>query len=118
MVGIWPVGLPLALLPLWQIVQFSPLLPEIFTLLWLNEVGTHQAVEWQVSQPLPPTGMCLAVTPLALTPLWQSAHFLAPIWTGVCANDVGVQPDWVWQTLHCSVVWICSVGLPVAVLLL
>ena len=44
-VGTWPEGLPLAVLPLWQVEQVP-----VATPVWLNVAGVHALVLWQVSQ--------------------------------------------------------------------
>jgi hypothetical protein len=40
----WPVGLPLALVPLWQEAQVPATTP-----VWLNVAGSQAVVRWQLS---------------------------------------------------------------------
>jgi hypothetical protein len=62
-VGMWPLGLPLAVEPLWQVVQVPAATP-----LWLKVAGVHAVVLWQVSHDavvgMWPEGLPLAVLPL------------------------------------------------------
>ena len=59
----WLVGLPVAVVPLWQVEQVPGATP-----VWLNVAGDHALVLWQVSQALE-VGMCVAGLPLAILPL-------------------------------------------------
>ena len=64
----WLVGLPIALVPLWQEAQVPATTP-----VWLKVAGSQAVVRWQVSQDAVVT-IWLAVLPLALVPLWQEAQ--------------------------------------------
>jgi hypothetical protein len=63
-------GLPVAVLPLWQLLQ-PPL-----TELWSKRTLDQLLVMWQVSQVLL-DGMWLPGLPVAVEPLWQAKH--APV---------------------------------------
>ena len=64
-VGMCPLGLPLAVLPLWQVEQVPGA-----TELWLKVAGSQALVLWQESQEAV-VGMCPLGLPLAVEPLWQ-----------------------------------------------
>ena len=66
--AIWVAFLPVAVTPLWQLVQ----LPGA-TVPWSNTAVVQVLVEWQSSQVLP-LGRWFAGLPLALLPLWQVAQ--------------------------------------------
>ena len=67
LVSKWVLVLPVAVVPLWQLMQ----LLETVTLTW-NLAGSQVLVPllWQVSQ-LADVVTWLAVLPLAIVPLWQ-----------------------------------------------
>ena len=65
MVGTCAAGLPLAVVPLWQVTHVPAA-----TLVWLNVAGFQPVVRWQVSQPCV-VGTCAAGLPLAVDPLWH-----------------------------------------------
>ena len=67
-VGICVDGLPVAVLPLWQVEQ----LPAV-TVLWSKLAGSQAVVRWQLSQ-LCVVGTCVAGLPVAVLPLWQVAQ--------------------------------------------
>ena len=68
MVTKWLVGLPLALVPLWQEAQVPATTP-----VWLKVAGSQAVVRWQVSQEAEVTTW-FVVLPFALVPLWQEAQ--------------------------------------------
>ena len=59
------LGLPLAVLPLWQVEQVPAAMP-----LWLKVAGVHAVVRWHTSHCWL-VGRWLAGLPLAVLPLWQ-----------------------------------------------
>ena len=64
----WPVFLPVALTPLWQLKQL-PVTPS-----WLNPVAGFQAtVLWHMLHS-DVVATCVAGLPVALTLLWQLEH--------------------------------------------
>lgn len=64
----WPLPLPGAVEPLWQLAQVP------VTAAWLTLVaGDHAATAWQLSQ-LVVVVMCEGDRPIALVPLWQLAQ--------------------------------------------
>ena len=67
-VGTWFDGLPLAVVPLWQVAQEPGATP-----VWLNVAGVQAVVRWQASQ-LCAVGTWLVGLPFAVVPLWQVAH--------------------------------------------
>ena len=67
-VGIWIAGLPVAVLPLWQVAQVPGATPP-----WLKAAGFQATVLWQVSQDAV-VGMCAPGLPVAVLPLWQLAQ--------------------------------------------
>lgn len=62
------VGLPVLMVPLWQVAH-----DEVVTMLCANVEGTHAVVRWQLSHAAV-VGMCLVDLPVALVPLWQVLH--------------------------------------------
>ena len=62
-VGRWFDGLPVAVVPLWQVAQLPAVTP-----LWLNVAGSHAVVRWQASQDCV-VGIWFAGLPVALVPL-------------------------------------------------
>jgi len=62
-VGMWPPGLPVAVVPLWQVEQVPGATP-----VWLKVAGVQAVVLWQVSQAavvgMWPVGLPVAVVPL------------------------------------------------------
>ncbi|MDD4881699.1 MAG: hypothetical protein PHX10_08995, partial [Gallionellaceae bacterium] len=79
----WPPGLPVALLPLWQV----PHVPAA-TALWENVAGVQAVVRWQLSHEAV-VETWLPGLPVALLPLWQVAQ--VPGVTEVCENVAGTQ---------------------------
>ena len=79
------VGLPVAVVPLWQVEQVPGATP-----VWLKVAGVQPVVRWQVSQ-VCVVGMWLVGLPVAVVPLWQVAQVpgATPVWLKVA----GVQPD-------------------------
>jgi len=75
----WPVDLPVALVPLWQLAQLPGATP-----VWLKVAGSHAVVRWQVSQDAV-VMMWVAGLPFALVPLWQVAQVpgATPAWLKV-----------------------------------
>ena len=66
--GIWLAGLPVAIVPLWQL-KHSPT-----TWAWSTRVAGFQApVAWQLSQ-LSVVLIWFAGLPVAIVPLWQLAQ--------------------------------------------
>jgi len=62
-VGIWPLGLPVAIVPLWQVEQVPGATP-----VWLKVAGVQALVLWQVSHAAV-VGRCVADLPVAVVPL-------------------------------------------------
>jgi hypothetical protein len=58
-------GLPVAVVPLWQVVQVPGATP-----VWLKLVGVHAVVRWQLSQEAV-VRICPFGLPVAVVPLWQ-----------------------------------------------
>lgn len=67
LVGRWPAGFPVAVLPLWQVAQ------PVETLGWRKSTFDQLAALWHVAQSAC-TGMCEADLPCAIAPLWQVMH--------------------------------------------
>lgn len=97
--GMCVAGLPLAVLPLWQVSQVP--VPTALAAEWANTTVNQLAVDlWQLSQPLT---MVLWVVllgrrcPGAYVPMWQVWHWL-PTDTLLCrrAGVQAVKPD-LWQ---------------------
>ena len=112
-VGRWPVVLPLAWVPLWQVAHVPGTTP-----VCAKFVGFHAVVVWQVSHDCA-VGMCVAGLASALAntyvPPWQVAQLPAatgPVvsrWLIVAgANAVNT----LWHVSHCAVVGMWFVGLP------
>jgi len=106
------VGLPVALVPLWQVAQVPAAMP-----VWLNVAGFHAVVRWQLSH-CAEVVMCVAdfTSMLANVPPWQLMHVPAaiPAWPKVGGTGSQAVVD-VWQLSHAAVVGTCrAVGLPVA----
>ena len=59
----WLVGLPVALLPLWQVAHEPGAIP-----VWVKFAGFHAEVRWQASQDCV-VATCLVDLPVALLPL-------------------------------------------------
>ncbi|MFH1819752.1 MAG: hypothetical protein ABIK08_08870 [Pseudomonadota bacterium] len=63
MVGTWVVGLPVAVVPLWQVEQVPGAMP-----VWLKVAGVQALVLWQVSHDavvgMWAEGLLVAVVPL------------------------------------------------------
>jgi len=83
-VGVCPEFLPLALAPLWQVLQVPGA-----TLLWLKVAGDHALVRWQVSQ-------------LAAVGIWFTALMDAPIrlpetWQELQSRGVPLKTPCAWQ---------------------
>ena len=65
LVWMWLAFLPVAIAPLWQLLQGW------VTELWSNPAPSHVLVErWQVSHS-PFVAICVADLPVAIVPLWQ-----------------------------------------------
>jgi hypothetical protein len=62
------VGLPVAVVPLWQVAQEPGPTPA-----WLNMAGVQALVLWQLSQAAV-VAICVLGLPLAILPLWQVAQ--------------------------------------------
>ena len=78
-------GLPVAVVPLWQVAQVPGAMP-----VWLKVAGVQADVLWQVSQDAV-VGMWVVGLPVAVVPLWQVEHVpgATPVWLKVA----GVQAD-------------------------
>ena len=81
----WLALLPVALVPLWQLVQ---VVAEV-NVLWSALAPVHVVLDlWQLSQ-LAVVDRCDAVLPVAIVPLWQLEH---PVLTATLTwNLAGVQ---------------------------
>ena len=106
------VGLPVALVPLWQVAQVPAAIPA-----WLNVAGFHAVVRWHESH-CAVVVMCVAVftSMLANVPPWQLMQLPAaiPAWPNVAGTGSHVLVD-LWHESHAAVVGTCAVvGLPVA----
>ena len=79
MVGRWFDGLPVAVLPLWQLEQVPGT-----TLAWLKVAGSQAVVRWHWSQ-LAVVGRWFDGLPVAVLPLWQLEQVPAatPEWLNV-----------------------------------
>ena len=60
LVGMWPEGFPVAMLPLWQVEQVPGVPPD-----WLNVAGIQPVVRWHESQ-LWLVGTCPEGFPVAM----------------------------------------------------
>ena len=100
------VGLPLAVVPLWQLAQLL-VMPVWLILAPANEV----VLLWQVSQAAVVT-MWVVGLPLAVVPLWQLAQ---PGDAGVIILAPANEAVLLWQVSQAAVVTMCVVGLPLAV---
>lgn len=67
LVAMWVAGLPVAVVPLWQLKQVP------VTLLWSKLATVQLEVLWQVSQEAL-VAMWVAGLPVAVVPLWQLAQ--------------------------------------------
>ena len=67
-VGRCVVGLPVAVVPLWQVAQVPGATP-----VWLKVAGVQALVLWQVSHDAV-VGMWVVGLPVAVVPLWQVAQ--------------------------------------------
>jgi hypothetical protein len=78
-VGMCPAGLPLAVVPLWQVAQVPGATPA-----WVNVAGVHAVVLWQVSHDAV-VGMWPPGLPVAVVPLWQVEQVpgATPAWVKV-----------------------------------
>ena len=78
-VGMCPPGLPVAVVPLWQVEQVPGATP-----VWLKVAGVQAVVLWHVSQDWV-VGMCPPGLPVAVVPLWQVAQVpgAIPVWLKV-----------------------------------
>ena len=84
----WDVGLPVAVVPLWQVEQLPVMLA------WSKRAGVHAVVEWQSAQVFA-LWMWFAGFPVAVVPLWQVKHAaVTPEWS----KRAGVQATVVWQS--------------------
>ena len=100
-------GLPVAVVPLWQLAQVP------ITSLWLTvRAGAQAVVRWQSSHKLL-VAMWVAFLPGALVPLWHDAQLaLMPLWL----NVAGVHAVVPWQLPQSAVVAMWVAGLPLALL--
>src|SRR6185369_9273465 len=109
---VWPlctavVGLMLA----WQVAHWLV----TASCVWFQRLGFHAVVLWQAMQFVVPTGMWVALLPVAPLPLWQLAQLVAavkPLWSTLAPNQLVVD---LWQFSH--TVWpLCTavVGLMLA----
>ena len=64
-------GLPVALVPLWQVAQLPAVTPA-----WLNVAGSQAVVRWQASHDCV-VAMWFDGLPWAVVPLWQVAQLPA-----------------------------------------
>ena len=102
-----PVGWPVEVVPLWQLLHVPGATPE-----WSNPAGVHAFVVWQTWQSLP-LAMWFVLLPMARLPLWQVKQpSTMPVWSIVA----GVQPFGVWHVSQVLPVGMWFVLLPVAVL--
>jgi hypothetical protein len=66
--------------PLWQDAHCA-----VTTVcVWFQELGFQALTLWQLKQLVRPTGMCVALLPVAVLPLWQEAQLvlaLKPLWS-------------------------------------
>ena len=62
------VGLPVAVVPLWQVEHVPGAMP-----VWLKVAGVQALVLWQVSQDAV-VGRWVVGLPVAVVPLWQVEH--------------------------------------------
>ena len=86
-------GLPLAVVPLWQVAQLPGDTP-----VWLKVAGVHAVVRWHTSHCWL-VGTWLLGLPLAVLPLWQVEQVPAatPLWLKVAGVHAVVR----WHTSHC-----------------
>ncbi|MFH1819751.1 MAG: hypothetical protein ABIK08_08865 [Pseudomonadota bacterium] len=86
------LGLPVAVVPLWQVEQVPGATP-----VWLNIAGVQVLVLWQVSHDAV-VGMWAEGLPAAVVPLWQVEQVpgAMPVWLKVA----GVQALVLWQVSH------------------
>ena len=71
--------------------------------LWFQFVGFQAVVAWQLMQ-LAAVGMCAAVLPAAVPPLWQLEQLVAevkPLWS---MPDAGNQAEVLWHVLQAACV--------------
>ena len=75
----WVAGLPVAVVPLWQVEQVPGATP-----VWLKVAGVQALVLWQVSHDAV-VGMCVVGLPVAVVPLWQVEQVpgATPVWLKV-----------------------------------
>jgi hypothetical protein len=78
-VGIWLLGLPVAVAPLWQVEQVPGATP-----VCVKVAGVQAVVLWHVSQDWV-VGMCPPGLPVAVLPLWQVEQVpgAIPVWLKV-----------------------------------
>ena len=76
-------GLPVAVLPLWQVAHEPGA-----TLAWLNVAGIQAVVRWQVSHEAV-VWTWLPGLPVAWVPLWQLAQVpgTTPVWLNVAGSQ-------------------------------
>ena len=103
----WPLGLPVAVEPLWQVAQVPGAMP-----VWLKRRrrpgrGLVARVARRCGRDM------VAGLPFAVEPLWQVAQVpgATPVWLKVA----GIQAVVLWQVSHAAVVGMWLLGLPVAV---
>ena len=73
------MGLPVAVVPLWQVEQVPGATP-----VWLKVAGVQALVLWQVSHDAV-VGIWVEGLPVAVVPLWQVEHVpgTTPVWLKV-----------------------------------
>jgi hypothetical protein len=64
----WVVGLPMAVVPLWQVEHVPGAMP-----VWLKVAGVQADVLWQLSHEAV-VGRWVVGLPVAVVPLWQVTH--------------------------------------------
>jgi hypothetical protein len=76
------LGLPVAVLPLWQVEQVPGAIP-----VWLKVAGSQAVVLWQLSHEAM-VGMCEPGFPVAVDPLWQVEQVpgATPVWLKVAGS--------------------------------
>ena len=76
--------------------------------------GFQAVVLWQLTQ-FAVVGICAAVLPVAVLPLWQLEQLVELVKLLWSMPVAGVQADVLWQVLHAAWVAMCPEGLPVVV---
>ena len=95
--------------PLWQVEHCAA--TGIWP--WFHNVGFQPLTLWQLTQ-FALVGMCVALLPVTLAPLWQLAQLVAALnrpWSGLAPFQLAVD---LWQVSHTVwPAWIAVAGLPV-----